>query len=164
MSCLQTWFFQVPQKDSWCGSNTRVKTLCHRHGGLTSSLKVPVSFSPWRHCPRPTVTSAASSQLATFPSLSTSIGQHIPRVGGTTCLRFVKVSLFDRLVGATGLNERMTIHRWRLTISTQINVYSQRQVLPQTKNRITSGQHKPQKLTPKTLDRKPYSWITLHTF
>ena len=51
------------------------------------------------------------------------------------------------------LNDSMKIYRWRLTISTQNNVCSQRQVPPQTNNTITSGQYNPQKLTPKSPDR-----------
>ena len=44
----------------------------------------------------------------------------------------------------------MKIDQWRLTISTQNNVRSQRQVHPQTKNKIRLGQYDPQKLTPNT--------------
>ena len=47
------------------------------------------------------------------------------------------------------LTEWMKIYRWHLTIPTQNNVCSQRQVPPQTKNTKTLGQYKPQKLTPK---------------
>ena len=48
------------------------------------------------------------------------------------------------------MNKWRKIYEWRLTISKQNNVYSQRQVLPQAKNTITPGQHDPQKLTRKT--------------
>ena len=47
----------------------------------------------------------------------------------------------------------MKIHTWRLTVSTQNNVGSQRQVPQQAKDAITLGQYNPQKLTPKTPDR-----------
>ena len=48
------------------------------------------------------------------------------------------------------MNEWLKIYEWRLTISTQNNVCSQRQVPPQTNNTITLRQYNPQTLTPKT--------------
>ena len=48
----------------------------------------------------------------------------------------------------------MKMYKWRLTISTENDVCSQRQVPPQAKNTLTLGQHNPQKLAPKTQYRK----------
>ena len=50
----------------------------------------------------------------------------------------------------TWLSEWMKIYRWRLTISTQSDICSQRQVPPQAESTITWGQYGPRKLTPKT--------------
>ena len=61
----------------------------------------------------------------------------------------------------------MKIYKWRLTISTQNNLCSQRQVPPQAKNTITLGQYDPQKFTPKTQTRNInigfHNILMLHT-
>ena len=57
-------------------------------------------------------------------------------------------------------NEWMKIYKWRLTISTRYNVYSQRQVFPQAKNTVTLEQYNPQN----SLQNPQTGTIGIHNF